>query len=731
MSTLRFKALAELPFRDYRKDNAVQVPAKLSELFCANVFSEDTMREYLTKDAFTFLIDAMKNGSKIPRHIADQVAVAMKDWALQKGVTHYTHWFQPLTGATAEKHDSFFTPIEGGKAIERFAGGMLIQQEPDASSFPNGGIRNTFEARGYTAWDPTSPAFIMGTTLCIPSIFISYTGETLDYKAPLLRALHSIDEAATSVMQYFDKNVNKVVPTLGWEQEYFLVDSALYRSRPDLVMTGKTLLGHSPAKGQQLDDHYFGSIPTRVMNYMKELEIECMKLGIPVTTRHNEVAPNQFELAPMFEEANVAVDHNSLLMDIMARIAHKHHFNVLFHEKPFAGVNGSGKHNNWSLSTNTGENLLSPGKNPKKNLQFLTYFVNTIKAVHEYADLLRAAIASASNDHRLGANEAPPAIISVFIGSQLYDVLMELEKVTEGKLSPDEKTDLKLNVVGKIPEILLDNTDRNRTSPFAFTGNKFEIRAVGSSANCAETMIVMNAIVAKQLKDFHKEVEALIATGLKKDEAIFNILREYIKQSKSIMFEGDGYSDNWAKEAEKRGLNNLKTTPEALKVEKDKKFLDLYEELEIFTHREVEARNEIKLEKYSTVIDIEARVLADIARNHIIPSSLNYQNRLIENVRGLKEIFSDAEYKVLAKEQMNLIKDISGNVSQIKLGVDALLKAKIAAKDTEGSQKQAESYCNDVIPLFENIREASDALEMMVDDELWPLTKYRELLFTR
>ena len=731
MSTLRFKALAELPFRDYRKDNAVQVPAKLSELFCANVFSEDTMREYLTKDAFTFLIDAMKNGSKIPRHIADQVAVAMKDWALQKGVTHYTHWFQPLTGATAEKHDSFFTPIEGGKAIERFAGGMLIQQEPDASSFPNGGIRNTFEARGYTAWDPTSPAFIMGTTLCIPSIFISYTGETLDYKAPLLRALHSIDEAATSVMQYFDKNVNKVVPTLGWEQEYFLVDSALYRSRPDLVMTGKTLLGHSPAKGQQLDDHYFGSIPTRVMNYMKELEIECMKLGIPVTTRHNEVAPNQFELAPMFEEANVAVDHNSLLMDIMARIAHKHHFNVLFHEKPFAGVNGSGKHNNWSLSTNTGENLLSPGKNPKKNLQFLTYFVNTIKAVHEYADLLRAAIASASNDHRLGANEAPPAIISVFIGTQLYDVLMELEKVTEGKLSPDEKTDLKLNVVGKIPEILLDNTDRNRTSPFAFTGNKFEIRAVGSSANCAETMIVMNAIVAKQLKDFHKEVEALIATGLKKDEAIFNILREYIKQSKSIMFEGDGYSDNWAKEAEKRGLNNLKTTPEALKVEKDKKFLDLYEELEIFTHREVEARNEIKLEKYSTVIDIEARVLADIARNHIIPSSLNYQNRLIENVRGLKEIFSDAEYKVLAKEQMNLIKDISGNVSQIKLGVDALLKAKIAAKDTEGSQKQAESYCNDVIPLFENIREASDALEMMVDDELWPLTKYRELLFTR
>lgn len=547
----------------------------------------------------------------------------------------------------------------------------------------------------------------------------------------MLRALNAVDEAATSVMQYFDKNVTKVIATLGWEQEYFLVDSGLYLSRPDLVMTGKTLLGHSPAKGQQLDDHYFGSIPTRVMNFMKELEIECMKLGIPVTTRHNEVAPNQFELAPMFEEANIAVDHNSLLMDIMARIAHKHHFHVLFHEKPFAGVNGSGKHNNWSLSTDTGENLLSPGKNPKKNLQFLTYFVNTIKAVHEYADLLRAAIASAGNDHRLGGHEAPPAIISVFIGSQLYEVLMELEKVTEGKLSPDEKTDLKLNVVGKIPEILLDNTDRNRTSPFAFTGNKFEIRAVGSSANCAETMIVMNAIVAKQLNDFKGEVEALIATGLKKDEAIFNILREYIKQSKNIMFEGDGYSDDWAKEAEKRGLNNLKTTPEALKEEKNQKFLDLYEGLEIFTNREVEARNEIKLEKYSTVIDIEARVLADIARNHIIPSALYYQNRLIENVRGLKEIFPEDEFKKLAKEQMNLICTISGNVSQIKLGVDALLEAKDKAKSIVGSQKQAESYCTDVIPLFDNIREASDALEMMVDDELWPLTKYRELLFTR
>ncbi len=733
MSTLRFKALAALPFKDFRKENNVEVPKKLSELFCENVFSEETMRGYLTKEAFSSIIDAIKKGTKIQRHIADQVAVAMKDWALSKGVTHYTHWFQPLTGATAEKHDSFFTPIEGGRAIERFNGSMLIQQEPDASSFPNGGIRNTFEARGYTAWDPTSPAFIIGTTLCIPSIFISYTGETLDFKAPLLRSLHAVDEAATDVMKsYFDKNVDKVLPTLGWEQEYFLIDLALFQSRPDLILTGRTLLGHSPAKGQQLDDHYFGSIPTRTLNFMKELEIECMKLGIPVTTRHNEVAPNQFELAPMFEEANVAVDHNSLLMDVMGRVANKHHFKILLHEKPFAGVNGSGKHNNWSLGTDTGENLLSPGKNPKKNLQFLTFFVNTIKALNDYADLLRASIASASNDHRLGANEAPPAIISAFIGTQLFSVLTELEKVTDGKLSPEEKTELKLNVVGKIPEILLDNTDRNRTSPFAFTGNKFELRAVGSLANCAEPMTVLNAIVAKQLKEFKKEVDSLIEKkGLKKDEAIFNVLREYIKVSKNILFEGDGYSEEWAKEAKKRGLSNLKTTPEALERELDKKFVALYEELGIYSHRELEARNEIKLEKYSTYIDIEARVLADIARNHIIPAALNYQNRLIENVKGLKDIFSEKEFKTLAKEQLSLISQISQNVSTIKTGVDELIVAKEKAKATSGSQKQAEAYCFKVKPLFDSIREASDALEMMVDDELWPLTKYREMLFTR
>ncbi len=733
MAYLRFKALEMLSFKDFRKDNAVTVPAKLSELFCQNVFSEETMREYLTKEAFTSIQNAIKRGTKIQRDVADQIAVAMKDWALSKGATHYTHWFQPLTGSTAEKHDSFFTPFESDRAIERFSGSMLIQQEPDASSFPNGGIRNTFEARGYTAWDPSSPSFIIGTTLCIPSIFISYTGETLDYKAPLLKALQAVDTAATDICKsYFDKNVSKVAATLGWEQEYFLVDSALYQSRPDLVITGKTLLGHSPAKGQQLDDHYFGSIPTRVMNFMKELEIESMKLGIPVTTRHNEVAPNQFELAPMFEEVNVAVDHNSLLMDIMARVAHKHHFHILYHEKPFAGVNGSGKHNNWSMATDTGENLLSPGKNPKKNLQFLTFFVNTIKAVHDYADLLRASIASASNDHRLGANEAPPAIISVFIGTQLFNVLEELEKVTDGKLTPEEKTELKLNVVGKIPEILLDNTDRNRTSPFAFTGNKFEIRAVGSSANCAEVMTVMNAIAAKQFQIFKQEVDALIEQkGLKKDEAIFNVLREYIKVSKNILFEGDGYSDDWAAEAKVRGLNNLKTTPEALEREMDAKFISLYEDLGIYTKREIEARNEVKLEKYCTVIGIESTVLGDLARNHIVPCALNYQNRLIENVKGLKEIFGEKEFKNLAGEQLNMIAEISGHVSSIKVGVEELIAATGKAKQAGHSQEMANAFCNDVKPLFDKIRDASDSLEMLVDDELWPMTKYRELLFTR
>lgn len=728
MSTLRFSALKKLPYLQPRR---IEVPKKLSELYCEHVFSESTMREYLTKDAYQSILDAIKFGKKINREIADQIAVAMKDWALSKGVTHYTHWFQPLTGETAEKHDSFFTPIGEGRAIERFNGSLLIQQEPDASSFPNGGIRNTFEARGYTAWDPTSPAFIIDTTLCIPSVFVSYTGETLDYKTPLLKALQAVDEAATDVCQsYFDKNVTKVHSTLGWEQEYFLIDSSLFQTRPDLVLTGRTLLGHAPAKGQQLEDHYFGSIPTRVRNFMKELEIDCMKLGIPVTTRHNEVAPNQFELAPLFEEANLAVDHNSLLMDVMKKVSRRHGLNILLHEKPFDGVNGSGKHNNWSLSTNTGDNLLSPGKNPKKNLQFLTFFVNTIKAVHDNGDLLRAAIASAGNDHRLGANEAPPAIISVFIGSQLTNVLDELEKVTKGKLSPDEKTDLKLNVVGKIPELLLDNTDRNRTSPFAFTGNKFEFRAVGSQANCGEPMTVLNAIVAYQLRKFKKEVDTLIEKGLKKDEAIFNVLRDYIKESKNILFEGDGYSDEWVKEAKKRGLENRKTTPEALKFELEKKFISIYEELEILSHKEIEARNEIKLEKYSKMISIEAKVLGDIARNHIIPVAVDYQTKLIENAKGLKEIFGEKEMKSMCTEQLDLIKRISTHITEIKSNVDKLFTERDKAINITNPAKQAEAFCNKVKPIFSLIREHSDALEMLIDNEMWPLTKYRELLFT-
>lgn len=728
MSHLRFNALKEVLKRN---PIPVEVPEKLSVLFNQNVFSEDVMREYMTKGAFGYIMAAREKGEKIPREAADQIAAAMKDWALSKGATHYTHWFQPLTGTTAEKHDAFFTPIDGGKAIEQFSGSMLVQQEPDASSFPNGGIRNTFEARGYTAWDPTSYAFVIGTTLCIPSVFISYTGETLDYKTPLLRALQLVDEAATDVARYFDRNVNKVQSTLGWEQEYFLVDSALFNTRPDLQFTGRTLVGHSPAKGQQLDDHYFGSIPLRALMYMQDLEMECMKLGIPIKTRHNEVAPNQFECAPVFEEANQAVDHNSLLMDVMARVARKHDFRVLFHEKPFKGVNGSGKHNNWSLSTDTGENLLSPGKNPKKNLQFLTFFINTIKAVNDYGDMLRSAIAAAGNDHRLGANEAPPAIISIFIGSQLFNVLNELEKVSKGKMSPDEKTDIKLNVVGKIPEILLDNTDRNRTSPFAFTGNKFEFRAVGSSANCAEPMMVLNTIVAHQLKKFKTEVDKLIDKGLKKDEAIFNVLRDYIKTSRNILFEGDGYSGDWEVEAAKRKLNNMKTTPEALKSELDPKYIDIYVKNGVLTEREIEARNEIKLEKYTTLIDIEAQVLSDLARNHIIPTAINYQNKLIENVQGLKAIFSAAEFKNLAKEQIDIIQSISEKIAIIKTSVDTLLAEKSKSHHIEDSQKRAEAFCNNVKPLFEGIRDAVDDLEMMVDDEIWPLTKYRELLFTK
>ena len=729
MATLRFQALKEASNRELIKFEELD---KKSTLFGSNVFNDKAMRQYLTSDAFKGVRDAVLHGTKIDRKLADYIAMGMKEWALSKGVTHYTHWFQPLTGTTAEKHDAFFeTSYDGSDPVEKFGGGQLVQQEPDASSFPNGGIRNTFEARGYTAWDPTSPAFIFGTTLCIPTVFISYTGEALDNKIPLLRALSAMDDAATEVCKYFDKNVKKVTATLGWEQEYFLIDKSLANSRPDIMMTGRTLLGHTSAKGQQLDDHYFGSIPTRALTYMRDLEQECMLLGIPVKTRHNEVAPNQFELAPIFEETNLAVDHNCLLMDVMQKVAERHNFKVLFHEKPFKGVNGSGKHNNWSLATDTGVNLLSPSKTPMSNLQFLTFFINTIKAVNDYEALLRGAIATASNDHRLGANEAPPAIISVFIGAQLTKVLAELEGVTAGKLSPEEKTDLKLNVVGKIPDVLLDNTDRNRTSPFAFTGNKFEFRAVGSSANCANAMTTLNTIVAKQLKDFKVAVDVLIDTkDMKKDDAIFNVLREYIKQSKKILFEGDGYSEEWEKEAGKRGLSNFKTTPEALKARASKQALDLFSEMGIMNHIEVEARYEIELEEYTKKIQIEGRVLGDLSQNHVIPTAIRYQNTLIENVKGLKEIFG-ADYENIGKEQISLIKQISGHIEGINTKVDEMTEARKLANGLTDAQKMAEAYCNKVKPYFEVIRNHCDKLELLVDNKNWTLTKYRELLFTK
>ncbi|TBW26531.1 glutamine synthetase III [Gramella sp. KN1008] len=728
MSTLRFQAIKETMNRKALK---IEEPARRSDIFGTNVFNETVMRQFLTKEAYNNVIEAMRTGKKIDRNVADHISTGMKEWAISKGVTHYTHWFQPLTGATAEKHDSFFEPLGEGLAIEKFGGGQLVQQEPDASSFPSGGIRNTFEARGYTAWDPTSPAFIWGTTLCIPTIFVSYTGEALDNKTPLLRALQAVDHAATDVAKYFDKNVKKVNATLGWEQEYFLIDSALAATRPDITLTGRTLLGHAPAKGQQLDDHYFGSIPSRAIAFMMDLEIECMKLGIPVKTRHNEVAPNQFELAPIFEEANLAVDHNSLIMDVMKKVGERHNLTVLMHEKPFAEINGSGKHNNWSLATDTGTNLLSPGSTPMKNLQFLTFFVNTIKAVYEHEELLRAAIASASNDHRLGANEAPPAILSVFIGSQLTKVLDELEKVTDGKLSPQEKTDLKLNVVGKIPEILLDNTDRNRTSPFAFTGNKWEFRAVGSLANCAGPMTVLNSIVAKQLRSFKKDVDKLIKDKkMKKDEAIFNVLREYIKKSKKIRFEGNNYSEEWEKEAEKRGLSNNKTTPQALKAQVSKSTIKLFEELEVMNKTEIEARHDIELEEYAMRIQIEGRVLGDIARNHIIPTAIKYQNILIRNVRGLKDIYAD-DFARHAKEQLEIIESISAHIATINSKVNAMIEARKVANKIEDVEKKAFAYCDDVKPFFDEIRYHCDKLELLVDDEIWPLTKYRELLFTR
>ena len=727
MSIVRFNALQQVFNREKVEITDVE---KRSLLFGKNVFNKFAMQQYLTETAYNSVMDAIEKGTRIDRKIADQVAVSMKDWAMSKGATHYTHWFQPLTGATAEKHDAFFESINGGLALEKFDGKQLVQQEPDASSFPSGGIRNTFEARGYTAWDPTSPAFVYETTLCIPTIFVSYTGEALDNKTPLLRALQAVDYHATEVCKYFDKNANKVNATLGWEQEYFLIDEALFNSRPDLVLTGRTLLGKSSAKGQQLEDHYFGSIPRRSMKFMRDLEQECLLLGIPLKTRHNEVAPNQFEVAPIFEEANLAVDHNSLLMDVMDKVAKRHHFKVLFHEKPFNGVNGSGKHNNWSLMNESGTNLLSPGKTPMKNLQFLTFFINTIKAVKDYEELLRASVATVGNDHRLGANEAPPPIISVFIGKQLSEVLEELENVTKGKLSPEEKTDLKLNIIGKIPEILLDNTDRNRTSPFAFTGNKFEFRAVGSSANCAVPMTVLNTIVAKQLKEFKIEVDKLIKDkNLKKDEAIFNVLREYIKESKKIRFEGDGYSDSWIKEAKKRGLSHNVSTNDALEVLKSKSVIELFEEMNVFNAVELNARYEVYMTDFIKRLQIEGRVLGDIAKNHIIPIAILYQNTLLENTKNLKEIFSD-DYKSMAKEQLELIKVISSHINQISQLTIAMIEERKVANNLS-LEKKAAHYNAKVKPYFNQIRRHCDKLETMIDDNLWPLTKYREIFFTK
>jgi glutamine synthetase len=686
------------------------------------------MKDYLPKNSYKELVASIEEGQIISRDLAEHISQAMKTWALNHGVSHYTHWFQPLTGSTAEKHDAFFEPDENGEAIEKFTADALVQQEPDASSFPNGGIRNTFEARGYTAWDPSSPAFIYetgaGKTLCIPTVFVSYTGESLDYKAPLLKAINAVDKAATDVAQYFDKSVTKVNASLGIEQEYFLVDLSLYNARPDLQLTGRTLFGHMSAKGQQLEDHYFGAIPERVLAYMVDLENEALKLGIPLKTRHNEVAPSQFECAPMYEEINLAIDHNQLLMNVMEQVALRHNFKVLLHEKPYSGVNGSGKHNNWSLITNTGVNLLSPGKTPKNNLMFLTFFVNTIKAVYEYADLMRASIASASNDHRLGANEAPPAIISIFLGSQLDELLEEVESARVAK-----KVKAEANLwhgIPKVPELKLDNTDRNRTSPFAFTGNKFEFRAVGSSANSALPMTVLNAIVAAQLIEFKTEVDKQIKKGIKKDLAILNVVRKYIKDSKAIRFEGNGYSEEWEKEAEARGLSNIKSTPKALDVYVKEESLALFESLGIYTKRESEARHEILLENFYKKLQIEARVIEEMVNNQIAPACFIYQNELIENVKGLKDLgLAQAAFS----SQLNFVERISTHVNTILEQAEAMRQERKKANQIDDVRERSIAYDELVKPYFDVIRYHVNKLEKIVDDKKWPLPKLREILF--
>ena len=703
---------------------------KISEYFGENVFNLHVMRSYLPDEAYDGIVEAMEKGTPISRKVADQTASAMKEWAISRGATHYTHWFQPLTGSTAEKHDSFISPTSDGRAIEKFDGTLLVQQEPDASSFPSGGIRNTFEARGYTLWDPTSPAFVWGETLCIPTIFISYTGYALDNKMPLLKALSAVDAAATSVCQYFDRNITKVNATLGWEQEYFLVDKALYAARPDLAMTGRALFGAAPAKGQQLDDHYFGAIPERVSAFMKDFEMEAHKLGIPVTTRHNEVAPNQFELAPVFEEANLANDHNLLLMELLEKVARRHDFRILLHEKPFAGVNGSGKHNNWSLGTNTGVNLLKPGNNPKTNLRFLTFFVNTLAALHRHADVVRASIASVGNDHRLGANEAPPAIMSAFIGSQLSELLDALEaSIKAGKLTPADKTALKLEI-GRIPEVLLDNTDRNRTSPFAFTGNKFELRAAGSTANCAVPMTVLNTIVAEQLNAFKAAVDVRIKGGDKKDDALLKELQKLIKEHKAIRFEGNGYGDEWVKEAKKRGLSNLTDTPTALQVWGRKEVAELFSSLGVLTTEELHARQEVEYENYVMKRQIEARVAGDMATNIVLPAAIAYQNMLIENISGLTDVFGK-DAKAMTAGQREVLAEVAECVSKLHKSASSLRSDRSKINKMDDIAKRAVKYGSVVTPLIEELGSHCARLEQLVDNEIWPLPKFQEMLFTR
>lgn len=729
MANFRFKALE---IAQSRQAQLVAAPAeRVADFFGSNTFNSEVMRALLSPEAYLKVTEAIQTNGQIDRGIADEVAGAMKSWATSKGATHYTHWFQPLTGETAEKHDAFFDITIDGKAIEKFKGGALVQQEPDASSFPNGGLRNTFEARGYTGWDPSSPAFLMdngagGKTLCIPSVFISYTGEALDYKTPLLKALNALDKAATAVCQYFDRSITKVTPTLGPEQEYFVVDRALFYARPDLVLAGRTVFGHSPARGQQLDDHYFGSIPPRVNAFMVDFEFEAMKLGMPVRTRHNEVAPGQFEVAPTFEEVNLAVDHNALLRDLMDKIAERHNLKVLFHEKPFAGINGSGKHNNWSMGTNTGVNLLAPSSKPKETLRFLSFLVNVVKAVYDNADLLRATIASAGNEYRLGANEAPPAIMSIFLGESLTQALNDLENKSEITVNKGDNVYYKLGLT-RIPSLMRDNTDRNRTSPFAFTGNKFEFRAVGSSANSASTMTVLNAIVADQLNNFKSDLDGRLARGEKKELAIVDILKEYYVHSKRILFEGNGYSSEWVEEAEKRGLSNIKSSPEALGVFVKPESLSLFERTGVMNHAEVESRYEIELEKYIKNVQIESRVMGDLAMNHVVSTALKYQNKLAETARNLVELGMTDE----AEPIKAILREISARVIAIKSGVESMIESRKRANNVDNTIDMARLYATEVKDHFDPIRYEVDKLEQIVDDEDWPLVKYRELLFVK